>query len=108
MKNLSLFLLSFLFLACTQNKNIHIQSPDGKIQVSFGINDSSAIFYSVDFEDSILIQNSQLGFQFQDKPDFGKNLKIVSFSEMEVNQSWNPVYGERSEVKDIYNQGCIH
>ncbi len=108
MKNLILIVLSILIFSCSQNENIQVKSPDGKIQVNFAVNDSSAIFYSVDFEDSILIQKSQLGFQFQNDFCFGENLEIVSFSEQKINQSWKPVYGERSVVKDSYNQLTIH
>lgn len=105
---ISLILIAFLFFACTQNKKIIVQSPDGKIQINFGINDSSAIYYAVEYEESVIIQNSKLGFQFDGAPEFGKNLGIVSNSEMEVNQTWNPVYGERNEINDHYNQTTIH
>lgn len=108
MKNLSLILLSILFFSCFQKENVSVHSPDGKIQVHFGINDSLAIFYSVDFEDSVLIQNSQLGFQFQDEANFAKKLEFVSYSKTAVNKSWEPVYSERSEIRDNYNQVIIH
>ena len=99
---IKLILIAFLFFACNQNEIIKVQSPDGKIQINFGINDSSAIYYSVDVEDSVIIRNSKMGFQFEGGTEFGKNLEIISFSEMEVNQFWNPVYGERSEINDLY------
>lgn len=108
MKNIISIMLLLLIFSCSQHKNILVQSPDGKIQIHFGINDSSAIFYSVEFEDSVIIQPSLLGFQIEGETDFGKNIEIVSFSEEEVNQTWKPVYGERSEVKDNYNQLNIH
>ena len=101
---IGLIAIAFLFFACNQNEIIKVQSPDGKVQINFGLNDSSVIYYSVDFEDSIIIRNSKIGFQFDGGAEFGKNLEIISFSEMEVSQSWNPVYGERSEIKDQYNQ----
>lgn len=100
---IGLVLVAFLFFTCNQNEIIKVQSPDGKVQINFGINDS-AIYYSVDVEDSIIIQNSKMGFQFDGEAEFGKTLEIISFSEMEVNQLWNPVYGERSEIRDQYNQ----
>lgn len=108
MKNLSLILFSFLFFACTQHPTISVQSPNGKIRIDFGINKTSAIFYSVAIEDSTIIQNSQLGFQIEGEPDFGKNLKIVSFAKTAIDQLWKPVFGERSVVKDVYNQVKIH
>jgi alpha-glucosidase len=107
MKNLLPFLLLFIIASCMNKNIIQIQSPDGKIQVNFHLTDSSA-FYSVKIEDSLIIRNSQLGFQFDSEPDFGKNLEIVSYSELEVDQSWQPVYGERSKVSDKYKQATIH
>ncbi len=100
-------MLSVVLFSCSKAEKIKVQSPDGKIQVSFGISDSSAIYYTVEFEDSVVIKNSKMGFQFEGNQEFGNNLKIVSVTEMEVNQSWNPVYGERSEIKDNYNQTTI-
>ena len=101
---IGLILIAFLFFACNQNEIIKVQSPDGKVQINFGINDSSAIYYSIDNEDSIIIQNSKMGFQFDGGAECGKNLEIISFSKIGVNQLWKPVYGERSEIKDQYNQ----
>ena len=104
MKNLYLLLISFFLFSCAGNDNISIHSPDEKLQLNFGINELSEIFYSVEFEDSVIIQPSLMGFQIEGETDFGKNLKIVSISEMEVNQTWKPVYGERSEVQDNFGQ----
>ena len=87
---IGLILIAFLFIGYTQNENIRVQSSDGKIQISIGINDSSAIYYTVNFEDSVVIQKSKMGLQLQGKPDFGKKLEIVSFNETKVNQAWNP------------------
>ena len=104
----SLILIALLISACEKNEKIKVLSPDEKIQVTFGINDSSAIYYTVEYNDSFIIQSSEMGFRFDKEIGFGKNLEILSFSEMEVNQTWTPVYGERSEVPDKYNQTLIH
>ncbi len=104
MKSLLLMLLVTSLFLNSKGENIHVQSPDGKIQVTFGIDELQTMFYSVSIENSTVIQNSRMGFQMQEIQDFGKNLEIISFSETEVNQVWKPVYGERSEIKDQYNQ----
>lgn len=108
MKNLNLIFISILFFSCSQKNNVSLKSPDGKVEIHFGINKSEAIYYSVQYEDSIIIEPSNLGFQIQDEADFGKNLQIISFSETEVNKTWNPVYGERSEIQDNYKHLVIH
>ncbi len=48
-----------------------------------------------------------MGFQIESNPDLGKNVEIVSTSEISVNQTWNPVYGERDEIRNNYNQVSI-
>jgi alpha-glucosidase len=105
MKNLILILIATSLFSCT--KSIQIKSPDGKITVTVGTGDSSAVLYSVAIDDSIIIQNSRMGFLLGEGQEVGKNLEIISFSEMEVNQSWKPVYGERSEIKDRFNEAKI-
>jgi alpha-glucosidase len=105
MKNLILILIATSLFSCS--KSIQIKSPDGKITVTVGTGDSSAVLYSVAIDDSIIIQNSRMGFLLGEGQEVGKNLEIISFSEMEVNQSWKPVYGERSEIKDHFNEAKI-
>jgi alpha-glucosidase len=98
----------FAIISCKQNNIVTVQSPDNNIQLKFGINELSEVFYSVEYKKDTFILPSFLGFQVEGEPEIGKNLEIVSTSETEVNQSWNPVYGERSEVLDNYNQVKIH
>lgn len=103
----SLIFVFSLFLLCSCEKKpsgIAINSPDGKTDVYIAVDDSSHVSYSVYFEDTLLIQNSKLGFQSENEPVLGKNIEIISSEETTVNQTWKPVYGERSEVKDHYNQ----
>lgn len=104
MKNLFYLLIACSLFSCAEKSIVRVQSPDGKAKVVFGINDLSSMYYSVSFEDSAIILPSGLGFQTKGEPDFGRQPEIVSYSEMEVNQTWNPGYGERAEIKDHYNE----
>lgn len=104
MKNLFYILIVFCLFSCTEKSVVLVQSPDGKTKVAFGINDSLVIYYTVIHKDSTIILPSELGFQIKGEPDFGRQPEIISFSEMEVNQTWNPVYGERTEITDHYNE----
>jgi alpha-glucosidase len=100
-----LVLISFLLLfSCVKKSEISVFSPDGKTEVQIAVDDSSQIFYSVFVEDTILIQPSKLGFLQEGAPVLGKNFEIISSEKTTVDQTWEPVYGERSEVKDHYNQ----
>lgn len=104
MKNLFYFLIACCLFSCTENPAVRVQSPDGKTKVVFGINDSMKMYYSVNYEDSTIILPSRLGFQIKEEADFGGQPEIISFSEIEVNKTWRPVYGERAEIPDHYNE----
>lgn len=108
MKNLILVLFSIFLFSCNPKNEVLIKSPDGKIDVHFGINEIYQIYYSVQIQDSMLIAPSEIKFQIENDSDFGENLAIVSFSEKKVNQTWKPVYGERTKINDHYNQIIIH
>jgi len=100
-----LVLISFLLLfSCSKKIEIAVFSPDGKTEVQIAVDDSSQIIYSVFFEDTVIIQPSKLGFQPEGEPVLGKNFEIITIEKTTVDQVWHPVYGERSEVKDHYNQ----
>lgn len=107
MKYLSFLLAALLFLACGNPKSVSVQSPDGKIKVDFWIDELSDNYYSVSYEGETLVTPSFIGYLLADGQEIGTNTEIVSFSEMEVSQSWEPVYGEIAEVPDVYNQTTI-
>lgn len=98
------FVSFLLFFSCARHSEVSVLSPDGKTEVQIVVDDSSQVVYSVFFENSVLIQPSRLGFQPEGESVLGKNFEIVSTEKASVDQFWQPVYGERSEVKDHYNQ----
>ncbi|MCK3684004.1 glycoside hydrolase family 97 protein [Maribellus sp. YY47] len=108
MKNLSLLILALVFFACNPSHSVVLQSPDGKLRVTVTASDTTFVVYSVESEETPLIQNSKLGFTFEDAPVLGRNMEIVSSSELQVSQNWKPVYGERAEIPDVYHQTVIH
>lgn len=100
-----LVLISLLLLfSCAKKSEVSVFSPDGKTEVQITVDDSSQIIYSVFIEDTVLIPPSRLGFQTEGEPVLGKNFEIINTEKTTVDQVWQPVYGERSEVKDHYNQ----
>ncbi|MEE4285530.1 MAG: glycoside hydrolase family 97 N-terminal domain-containing protein, partial [Mariniphaga sp.] len=100
-----LVLISFLLLfSCSKKSEITVFSPDGKTEVQIATDDSSHIIYSVFYEDTVLIQPSHLGFEIEGESVLGQNFEIINAENTTINQTWQPVYGERSEVKDHFNQ----
>ena len=85
-----------------------VKSPDGKIALSFDVRDSSSQkgepVYSVSYNGSPLVAESGLGFKLTDGSSLSSGFKVVSAKTAKHDDLWKPVYGERSSVRDNYNQ----
>jgi alpha-glucosidase len=85
-----------------------LESLDGRLQIDVqlaGEGEESALTYSVTFEGSPIIRDSRISFVADDGRTIGAHLRSQSEPKTEShNSTWRPVYGERSEVIDRYNQ----
>jgi alpha-glucosidase len=53
--------------------------------------------------DKVIIMNSPMGFKFQNEPDMGSDLQLVSQKEQEFDETWSPVIRSKHEsIKDHY------
>ena len=129
-KSIFLLLLLFLFLPCAA-KNIVpgstqvITSPDGAyrftfFQRSFG-EDNMRMCYTVDYKDIPVIEESELGIEIENQlfesalgvPNetlitWCENLGLTDVTRTSKDETWQPVYGERAEIRDCYNEMTLH
>ena len=110
MKNLfalyPLLLLGFFLNA--QN----LKSPDNNLDLNFSIDKDGRAFYSLNFHDEPVILNSGLGFMLKDNVEWMKidtldminNFKVLNVTFDSVDEYWNPVWGEESEIRNNYNE----
>lgn len=125
-KTIGVFILSIYSLAInaqtilteTLNK---VNSPDGKYEFTFYQKEYSGgakqMFYTVSYNGKSIIEESELGVLIKNQlfesalaiPNdtaqiWGENLVMIAKKASSVNEIWKPVYGERSTVRDNYNQ----
>jgi alpha-glucosidase len=89
-----------------------LTSPDGRLALTFSLEtidgrDGSPV-YRVDVQGRPLIGASGLGFRLADGTDFTQGYQFVRAERSEHDDTWEPVYGERSRVRDHYRQLKIH
>jgi alpha-glucosidase len=84
-------------LAAQETKELN--SPDGKLSVSFSLTGDGVPAYSVSFQGKPVILASALGIN-----EWQKNLVLSAVALSEKDTTWKPVYGERSLVRDCYRQ----
>ena len=88
-----------------------VKSPDGRIVLSFALKDvggaKSCPTYSVSFKGKPIVVESRLGFDLDDGTALRDSFEEQSIDTRSHDGSWKPVYGERSTIRDTYNQMTI-
>ncbi len=107
---LPVFAFYLLNAFCSFGVEVKIISPDKKNIVIVKLNPEkdNSLFFSVANQGNIIIADSPLGMTFESQVPFQAGLKIVSAQKKEVNEPWKPVYGERNQYSNYYNETTIN
>ena len=103
MKKILSIILAITVISCNSNNNKNLSSPDGKINIDFRI-DNGVPSYSVKKNNSIIVNDSEMGILFSDGTDLSSNLSIKSSSQKSFNEDWHPLYGEEEKINNHYNE----
>lgn len=80
-----------------------ISSPDGKVQVTFMLQQGIP-YYHVRYFDKDIINPSALGLTFKDTEPLDHNFRIVNVTYGSFDQSWAQPWGEVKEIRNQYNE----
>jgi alpha-glucosidase len=104
-----LFLLAFLLGLCIQKPSAQeaksLQSPNGKLSITFQLTKVGSLSYSLKAFGQVVILDSPMGFATENKgsvPSAGWS--IEKSEKHSVASAWKPVWGKRSVVPDKYNE----
>ncbi|MDE5810727.1 MAG: glycoside hydrolase family 97 protein [Muribaculaceae bacterium] len=103
---LSSLILATLSVAALQAAATDITSPSGQLKLTVDVNAEGTPFYSLDYKGKTLIEPSLLGI-VADETKFTDGFEIVEVDTVEVDRSWEPVWGEYSEVRDHFNELAV-
>ena len=98
-----------VFLVTIQATANHLSSPNGRIQVNIETHQHT-LYYTVDVDGKNLINRSKLGLSYfaasapaiQGRQENWNLLSIVPVQA--VDESWRPVFGKRSRVRNHYRE----
>ncbi|MEO5787564.1 glycoside hydrolase family 97 protein [Gelidibacter sp.] len=103
---LSVITLSIFVIAHAFAQDIY--SPDKNIRLSFSVNDEGAPTYQMSFKNKAVIETSHLGFQIKgDDQDLKHGFSIVNSERSSFDETWRPVWGEESVIRNHYNELLI-
>ncbi len=107
MKIFFLLFLSSIIFSCSSPKN-EVSSPDGRIKVAFNTNIEGEMFYDVKVDDSIFIDDSQLGFDAKDGLNLKNSFEIIKTEFSSKDETWEQIWGENKVIRNHYNEMAIH
>ena len=88
--------------------NYRIASPDGNLVMEIGLAGSSrTLTYRIDYENKPVVVESKFGITCDDRA-WDHALTVVSTSSRQCDATWKPLYGERSTVRDHFNEMTLY
>ena len=104
MKNI--FTLCLLVLTGFLNAQT-VQSPSKEIAVTFKLTAEGRPSYSVNYKNKPVIKESLLGIALKETEALETGFEITNTQNKSVDESWKPVLGEQSVIRNTYNQAIF-
>jgi glucan 1,4-alpha-glucosidase len=82
----------------------NLQSPNGKLSLSFGLTNDGEPWYQLTMQGKPVIQKSLLGIELKNQPAFTKGFTHANTQTTQTNETWQPVWGEVKQIVNHYNE----
>ncbi|NLP11984.1 glycoside hydrolase family 97 protein, partial [bacterium] len=93
-----------------QDQTLQVSSPDQtlhfKLSISQTPDESGVPVYSLQWKNKTVILDSRLGIVTAEKPAWTSGFTLVDHRIQTIDETWRPVYGEKSRVRNHYTE-CI-
>ncbi|MDX1939967.1 MAG: glycoside hydrolase family 97 N-terminal domain-containing protein [Saprospiraceae bacterium] len=84
-----------------------IQSPSGKLSLTFALTSNGEPTYNLLFGNKPIIQTSKLGLELKDAPAFMNGFSISRIDSNLIDETWEPVWGELKTIRNHYRELAI-
>jgi len=105
-----LLALTLTTAAVTRCQSISVTSPDGTLAYTFTVDSADgergALFYTLSYRGKDVVLKSRLGILTVDLPCWASGFTLTGHSHRTIDETWKPVYGERSSVRNHYRE-CV-
>jgi alpha-glucosidase len=105
MKKFLLFSFVFVFLISifSTAQPYQIISPDKNILVEVDFNKANGLCYKMTYQQQPIVLESKFGIKVNGE-NWEQNIEMKSVVNSSTDTSWKPIYGERSQVVDQFNE----
>lgn len=103
----SILLISLFSSICTMAQQVY--SPDKHIALTFELTEEGLPTYQLTFKNQEVIKTSKLGFDIKnDSLNLKSGFRLISKSTSDFNETWQPVWGEESNINNHYNELLVN
>ena len=81
-----------------------LTSPDGRLQLSFDLTTDGTPTYKMDYNNKPVIATSRLGLELKNQKSLLDGFKMERVSRSSFDETWQPVWGEQSSIRNHYNE----
>ena len=118
------YLFTLVLLICFNLLNAQtLRSPNESLEMTFRLSDDGTPTYSLKYEGRDVVLDSKLGYILRgdaygntpenymhkkyDYVDFNSGFTLVNESSLSFDETWTPVWGEESHIRNHYNELAI-
>ncbi|MCB0436751.1 MAG: glycoside hydrolase family 97 N-terminal domain-containing protein, partial [Mangrovimonas sp.] len=101
MKKILIFILCCLVQLVLAQE---VESPSKDIKLNVSINNLGEVAYQVSYKGKAVIKPSKLGILLKDGTDLTKDFEAVDTKTASFDETWQPVMGEQTNIRNHYNQ----
>ena len=100
--------ISVAILLASSARAVELLSPDGRLSIIVDVKSCGdkpgCLFYRVSYDGRAVLADSQLSLTIKGAPPLEQGFRIVESAASAHDETWKPVYGERSQYRDHYRQ----
>jgi glucan 1,4-alpha-glucosidase len=100
------FLFAMIFLSTASfsfSQTIaSISSPNNQLNLQVSTNSNGELWYALSGKSGDIIKNSKLGVAFKEGAGFVSGMKVGNVTSGTTDETWQPVWGEESEIRNHY------
>src|SRR5690242_17341897 len=100
------FTLIICFVGCYASAQT-IVSPNKNLSLSFALTADGEPTYQLKFGQKSIVNPSKLGLELRDLPSFVKGFSITKVDTTSFDETWEPVWGEVSKIRNQYRELAI-
>lgn len=106
LKSISSLLIALAMPAAMQAQSI--KSPDGNLTLDFSLTSTGIPQYQLDYKGLEVIRPSRLGFEIKKGKHLDSDFEVVSVDTATVDETWAPVWGEESSIRNHYKEMLVN